>query len=112
MKDMISSLDNKLESNVTEGGRNLSVGERQLLCMARAILRKVRIVVLDEATGSLDNNMDRLLQKCLTEALADCTALIIAHRIESILNMDKLLYMSQAKLNNELLDGIPLISKS
>uniref|UniRef100_A0A183VBM1 ABC transporter domain-containing protein n=1 Tax=Toxocara canis TaxID=6265 RepID=A0A183VBM1_TOXCA len=98
LKDMVSSLENKLDSNVTEGGRNLSVGERQLMCMARAILRQVRIVVLDEATGSLDVSMDRLVQKCLSEALSDCTVLMIAHRFENVLAMNKLLYMSQAKV--------------
>uniref|UniRef100_F1KQ57 Multidrug resistance-associated protein 5 n=1 Tax=Ascaris suum TaxID=6253 RepID=F1KQ57_ASCSU len=98
LKDMVSSLENKLEATVTEGGRNLSVGERQLMCMARAILRRVRIVVLDEATGSLDVSMDRLVQKCLKEALADCTVFMIAHRLENVLSMNKLLYMNQAKL--------------
>uniref|UniRef100_A0A0M3HIY6 ABC transporter domain-containing protein n=1 Tax=Ascaris lumbricoides TaxID=6252 RepID=A0A0M3HIY6_ASCLU len=96
---MVSSLENKLEATVTEGGRNLSVGERQLMCMARAILRRVRIVVLDEATGSLDVSMDRFVQKCLKEALADCTVFMIAHRLENVLSMNKLLYMNQAKVS-------------
>lgn len=61
--------------------------------------RRVRIVVLDEATGSLDVSMDRLVQKCLKEALADCTVFMIAHRLENVLSMNKLLYMNQAKVS-------------
>lgn len=68
------------------------------ICEIINIFRRVRIVVLDEATGSLDNATDRLIQKCMQEAFADCTVIMIAHRLENVLGMDKILYMKQGKV--------------
>ncbi|VDD93650.1 unnamed protein product [Enterobius vermicularis] len=109
-KDIVMALDRKMDSAVEEGGRNFSVGERQLLCMARAILRKAKIVILDEATSSLDSSLDKKIQDCLSEALADSTVILIAHRLENVLRLDKILYMDQAKVLeygkiSELLDN-------
>lgn len=62
--------------------------------------RKAKIVILDEATSSLDSSLDKKIQDCLSEALADSTVILIAHRLENVLRLDKILYMDQAKVNH------------
>ncbi|KAK3754081.1 hypothetical protein RRG08_024158 [Elysia crispata] len=99
LKDFVSGLPGTINYECGEGGQNLSVGQRQLLCLARTLVRQTSILVLDEATAAVDLETDELIQKTIRTQFSGCTVLAIAHRLNTVMDYDKIMVMNRGRVS-------------
>ncbi|XP_042722307.1 multidrug resistance-associated protein 1-like isoform X3 [Lagopus leucura] len=98
LKSFVQSLPKKLLHEISEGGENLSVGQRQLVCLARVLLRKKKVLVLDEATASVDMETDNLVQSTIKREFYNCTILTIAHRLHTVMDLERVLVLDAGRI--------------
>ncbi|XP_062590611.1 multidrug resistance-associated protein 1-like isoform X1 [Saccostrea cucullata] len=98
LKSFVQSLTGQLQYDCGEGGMNLSVGQRQLLCLARTLLKKTNILILDEATAAVDFQTDELIQQTIQREFRNCTVLSIAHRLNTIMDYDRIMVLDNGQV--------------
>lgn len=107
LRSAVSDLAGGLNSVVSDAGANFSIGQRQLVCLARALIRNNKILVLDEATANVDSETDQLIQDTIRQHCNHCTILTIAHRIHTILDYDRIIVMDDGKIiENDTVDEL------
>ena len=98
LKSRVESRPGQLYCHVTEHGANFSVGERQLICFARALLFGRKIILMDEATSSVDSKTDELIREIISQEMSGCTVLTIAHRLSTVMDYDRVMVLNGGKL--------------